>query len=205
MGPLSGGLYALLAASTIRRKGARSVPSRRTAASDPARDPLRHRLESDLRGRQGARPGRPCAVASREGRHGIDDVGLFALLFGPGSGPPTALCIPEVNEVEVAIAPKVGEHFPSTSRRWVSRFKDLLDEIISTPSVVRPPEICSRLDQGLGMALFEAVHAQNIALALQREFGGNPDSIRFALFVEATEHCTRWSPAAATWSAISAR
>ena len=33
-----------------------------------------------------------------------------------------------------------------------------MDEIISTPSVVRPPEIRSRLDQGLGMALFEAVH-----------------------------------------------
>ena len=34
------------------------------------------------------------------------------------------------------------------------------------------------------MALFEAVHAQNIAFALQRELGGNPDTIRFGLFVE---------------------
>jgi hypothetical protein len=34
------------------------------------------------------------------------------------------------------------------------------------------------------MALFEAVHAQNVAFALQRELGYDPDRIRFALFVE---------------------
>ena len=34
------------------------------------------------------------------------------------------------------------------------------------------------------MALFEAIHAQNVAFALQRELGYHPDRIRFALFVE---------------------
>jgi hypothetical protein len=34
------------------------------------------------------------------------------------------------------------------------------------------------------MALFEAAHAQNIAFALQRQMGFNPDTVRFALFVE---------------------
>ena len=105
----------------------------------------------------------------------------FALLFGLG-----LLAVDSVmhsGSVEVAIAPKI-EAISVDEQTLVSRFKDLLDEITSTPSVVRPPEIRSRLDQGLGMALFEAVHAQNIAFALQRELGGNPDTIRFGLFVE---------------------
>ena len=105
----------------------------------------------------------------------------FALLFGLG-----LLAVDSVmhsGSVEVAIAPKI-EAISVDEQTLVSRFKDLLDEITSTPSVVRPPEIRSRLDQGLGMALFEAVHAQNIAFALQRELGGNPDTIRFELFVE---------------------
>ncbi len=86
-------------------------------------------------------------------------------------------------EVEVAIAPKV-ETISVDANTLTEHFKDQLDEITSTVSVVRPPEIRSRHDQGLGMALFEAVHAQNVAFALQREFGYNPDRIRFALFVE---------------------
>jgi hypothetical protein len=86
-------------------------------------------------------------------------------------------------EVEVAIAPKV-ENISVDEHTLAWRFKDQLDEITSTASVVHPPEIRSRLDQGLGMALFEAVHAQNVAFALQRELGYNPDRIRFALFVE---------------------
>jgi tetratricopeptide (TPR) repeat protein len=86
-------------------------------------------------------------------------------------------------EVEVAIAPKV-ENISVDEQTLASRFKDQLDEITSTSSVVRPPEIRSHVDQGLGMALFEAVHAQNVAFALQRELGYNPDRIRFALFVE---------------------
>src|SRR5207237_2255484 len=86
-------------------------------------------------------------------------------------------------EVEVAIAPKV-ENISVDEQTLASRFKDVFDEITSTASVVRPPEIRSRIDQGLGMALFEAVHAQNVAFALQRELGYSPDRIRFALFVE---------------------
>jgi tetratricopeptide (TPR) repeat protein len=107
----------------------------------------------------------------------------FALLFGFGLLTADSVLHSGSVEVEVAIAPKV-ENISVDEQTLVSRFKDLLDEIISTPSVVRPPEIRSRLDQGLGMALFEAVHAQNIAFALQRELGGSPDSIRFGLFVE---------------------
>jgi hypothetical protein len=107
----------------------------------------------------------------------------FALLFGFGLLVVDSAMHSGSVEVEVAIAPKV-ENISVDEQTLVSRFKDLLDEIISTPSVVRPPEIRSRLDQGLGMALFEAVHAQNIAFALQRELGGSPDSIRFGLFVE---------------------
>jgi hypothetical protein len=86
-------------------------------------------------------------------------------------------------EVEVAIAPKV-ENISVDEQTLAARFKDQLDEITSTASIVRPQEIRSRADRGLGMALFEAVHAQNVAFALQRELGYDPDRIRFALFVE---------------------
>src|SRR6266550_3381625 len=86
-------------------------------------------------------------------------------------------------EVEVAIAPKV-ETISVDEHTLTAHFKDQLDEITSITSVVRAPENRSRHDQGLGMALFEAVHAQNVAFALQREFGYNPDRVRFALFVE---------------------
>ena len=86
-------------------------------------------------------------------------------------------------EVEVAIAPKI-ENISVDELTLASRFKDQLDEITSTTSIVRPQEIRSRADRGLGMALFEAVHAQNVAFALQRELGYDPDRIRFALFVE---------------------
>jgi tetratricopeptide (TPR) repeat protein len=86
-------------------------------------------------------------------------------------------------EVEVAIAPKV-ENISVDEQTLASRFKDQLDDITSTTSVVRPPEIRSRADRGLGMALFEAVHAQNVAFALQRELGYHPDRVRFSLFVE---------------------
>ena len=86
-------------------------------------------------------------------------------------------------EVEVAIAPKV-ENISVDEQTLAARFKDQLDEITSTASIVRPQEIRSRADRGLGMALFEAVHAQNVAFALQRELGYDPDRIRFALFTE---------------------
>src|SRR3954452_19875613 len=107
----------------------------------------------------------------------------FALLFGFGLLVVDSAMHSGSVEVEVAIAPKV-ENISVDEQTLVSRFKDLLDEIISTPSVVRPPEIRSRIDQGLGMALFEAVHAQNIAFAEQREMGFNHDTVRSALFVE---------------------
>jgi hypothetical protein len=86
-------------------------------------------------------------------------------------------------EVEVAIAPKV-ENISVDEHTLASRFKDQLDEITSTSSIVHPPEIRSSTDKGIGMAVFEAFHAQNVAFALQRELGYHPDRIRFSLFVE---------------------
>src|SRR5947207_6318257 len=107
----------------------------------------------------------------------------LALVFGLGLLGADSVMHAGSVEVEVAIAPKV-ENISVDEQTLASRFKDVFDEITSTASVVHPPEIRSRVDQGLGMALFEAVHAQNIAFALQREMGFNPDTVRFALFVE---------------------
>jgi Tfp pilus assembly protein PilF len=107
----------------------------------------------------------------------------LALVFGLGLlGADSVMSAGSV-EVEVAIAPKI-EAISVDEQTLASRFKDQLDEITSTASVVRPPEIRSRHEQGLGIALAEAVHAQNVAFALQRQFGYNPDSVRFALYVE---------------------
>jgi Tfp pilus assembly protein PilF len=86
-------------------------------------------------------------------------------------------------EVEVAIAPKI-ETISIDEHTLSLQFKDQLDVITSTASVVHPPEIRSRHEQGLGMALAEAVNAQTVAFALQREMGYDPNNIRFALFIE---------------------
>ncbi len=107
----------------------------------------------------------------------------LALLFGLGLLGADSVMHAGSVEVEVAIAPKI-ESISVDEQTLASRFKDLLDEITSTASVVRPREIRSRHERGLGMALAEAVHAQNVAFALQRELGYNPDNIRFSLYVE---------------------
>src|SRR3984893_8628226 len=107
----------------------------------------------------------------------------LALIFGLGLlGADSVMSAGSV-EVEVAIAPKI-EAISVDEQTLASRFKDQLNEITSTASVVRPPEIRSRHEQGLGMALAEAMSAQTVAFALQREMGYDPDNIRFALFVE---------------------
>ena len=85
--------------------------------------------------------------------------------------------------IEVAIAPKVDTISVDETTLAVE-FKDQFDAISSTLSLVHPPEIRSRDEQGLGMALAEAVNAQKIGYALQRQFGFKPDNIRFTLFVD---------------------
>ena len=61
-------------------------------------------------------------------------------------------------------------------------FDDQLNAIAQTASVIRPPDIRSSSDQGLGMALAEAANVQNVAFALQSTLGFNPDRLRFSLF-----------------------
>ncbi len=85
--------------------------------------------------------------------------------------------------IEVSIAPKI-ETISVDENTLAAEFQDQFDAISSTLSLVRPPEIRSRDEQGLGMALAEAVNAQKIAFALQRQFGFKPDNIRFTLFVD---------------------
>lgn len=85
--------------------------------------------------------------------------------------------------IEVAIAPKVDTVSVDETTLAVE-FQDQFDAITSTQSLVRPMEIHSREEQGVGMALAEALNAQKVGYALQRQFGFNPDSIRFTLFVD---------------------
>ncbi len=85
--------------------------------------------------------------------------------------------------IEVAIAPKV-DNISVDETTLADEFKDQFDAISSTLSLVHPPEIRSRDQQGLGMALAEAVNAQKIGFALQHQFGFKPDNIRFTLFVD---------------------
>jgi tetratricopeptide (TPR) repeat protein len=85
--------------------------------------------------------------------------------------------------IEVAIAPKV-ETVSVDEATLADEFKDQFDAISSTLSLVHPPEIRSRDQQGIGMALAEAVNAQKVGFALQHQFGYKPDNIRFTLFVD---------------------
>jgi tetratricopeptide (TPR) repeat protein len=85
--------------------------------------------------------------------------------------------------IEVAIAPKV-DAISVDETTLADEFQDQFDAISSTRSLVRPMEIRSRDEQGIGMALAEAFNAQKVGYALQRQFGFKPDTIRFTLFVE---------------------
>jgi tetratricopeptide (TPR) repeat protein len=85
--------------------------------------------------------------------------------------------------VEVSIAPKI-EGVSVDEATLAAEFEDQFDAITTTSSVVRPLEIRSREDQGVGLALAEAFNAQNVAHALQRQLGLNADNIRFTLYVD---------------------
>jgi tetratricopeptide (TPR) repeat protein len=85
--------------------------------------------------------------------------------------------------IEVSIAPNI-EGVSIDERTLAAEYEDQFDAITATSSVVRPLEIRSREAQGVGLAIAEAFSAQNVAYALQRQFGFNSDSIRFTLFVD---------------------
>ncbi|HVH75500.1 MAG TPA: hypothetical protein VM755_11370 [Stellaceae bacterium] len=86
-------------------------------------------------------------------------------------------------QVSVAPLPK-GAKLSIDETTLETEFDEQLNEITSVPSVVSPPEIRALRDEGLGMAISEALNVQNVAFAVQRQMGYHPDKLRFALFVE---------------------
>ena len=86
-------------------------------------------------------------------------------------------------QVSVAPLPK-GAELSIDAASLENEFDEQLNEITTTPSVVVPPEIRSTADEGLGMAIAQALNVQNVAFALQRQMGYRPDKLRFALFVQ---------------------
>jgi tetratricopeptide (TPR) repeat protein len=107
----------------------------------------------------------------------------IAVLIGLGLLGADAVVYSGSVEVQVTAAPGI-EKLAVSEQTLAGEFEEALDEITSTPSVVRPPELRSSRDQGLGMALAEAVNVQNVAFALQSEFGYRPDQLRFSLYME---------------------
>src|ERR1700730_7084086 len=100
----------------------------------------------------------------------------LALIFGLGLlGADSVMSAGSV-EVEVAIAPKV-ENISVDEQTLAARFKDQLDEITSTASIVRPQEIRSRADRGSAWRY------------------STPSAVRC---LPRTARCTGWSLAAAT-------
>jgi hypothetical protein len=65
-----------------------------------------------------------------------------------------------------------------------AEFDDQLFQIAHVQSVENPPEIRASHDQGLGMAIAQAVDAVGIVYALQTQFGYAPDRLRLALYLE---------------------
>ena len=65
-----------------------------------------------------------------------------------------------------------------------SVFTSQLDQIAATVSVATAPEIRTSADEGIGMVLAESANLKPLAFALQRQMGYNPDSLRFALFLQ---------------------
>ena len=86
-------------------------------------------------------------------------------------------------QVEVAAPPEMKGI--SIDRQTLEvEFDSRLNDVAQTASVVRPPEMHSSNDQGLGMALAEAASVQNVAFALQGTLGFNPDKLRLSLYSE---------------------
>jgi tetratricopeptide (TPR) repeat protein len=88
--------------------------------------------------------------------------------------------------VEVAVSPKI-ENTSVDESTLEAAFQNQLDAIVETYSMaplIARPEILSKQQQGIGMALAKAVNAQGLAYALQRRLGYRPDKIRFTLFFQ---------------------
>ncbi len=85
--------------------------------------------------------------------------------------------------VEVTPAPAMqGEVVDQATLE--AEFDDQLFQVARIQSVVEPPEIRTSRDQGVGMAIAQAVHAEDIAYALQTQFRYAPDRLRLALYLE---------------------
>src|SRR5712691_10293066 len=69
--------------------------------------------------------------------------------------------------IEVAIAPKV-DAISIDETTLADEFQDQFDAISSTRSLLRPLEVRSRDEQGIGMAMMEALNARMVGYALQR-------------------------------------
>ena len=67
--------------------------------------------------------------------------------------------------------------------------KDDLYEItrVSSLQSVAPPEIHMREDEGVGMALAKAANLDEVGYALQSQFGVQPGTIRFSLYLQSGE------------------
>ena len=86
-------------------------------------------------------------------------------------------------EVEVVAAPNM-EKVSIDAPTLATVFDGQLEEITKTTSVVRAPEIRSSNDQGIGMALAEAVNAEKAAYALKEGLGYKPQKMRLSLYSE---------------------
>jgi Tfp pilus assembly protein PilF len=109
-------------------------------------------------------------------------IGLAVMLMAGVLGTDAVMNAGSVS-VEVAIAPKLEE--VSIDRTSLAlEFESKLHEVLeNADSVIPPPKVKMRSDQGVGIAIAEAVGLAEIPFALQREFGFTPDSVRFALFM----------------------
>src|SRR5579872_5798006 len=85
--------------------------------------------------------------------------------------------------VEVTAAPSMpGEAIDQATLE--AEFDDQLNEVAKVDSVVSPPEIRTSHEQGIGMAIAQAVKAEDVAYALQTAVGYEPDRLRLALFLQ---------------------
>jgi|HubBroStandDraft_6_1064221.scaffolds.fasta_scaffold28285_3 predicted Zn-dependent protease len=86
-------------------------------------------------------------------------------------------------EVEVTIAPRI-ENVSIDKEALTAEFENQLEAINSTASLFPPFEARARREQGIGMALAEAINVRNVAYSLRYQLGYRPDYIRLALFSE---------------------
>src|SRR5262249_28330260 len=112
----------------------------------------------------------------------LTSIALFVMLVTSAIGVDTVLH-PTSVLLDATVAGKIRK--PSRDSATVNGMLAFeVTKIVATPSVLKAPEIRPDNVKGVGMALAEAVNMGSVAIALQTQFGYEPERIKLTMMSE---------------------